>query len=203
MIYTREDSFLCFFHIPRCAGRWLNYVLYHNQYQLTSLNDHNDIVDGYEVMHLPKSYIDNLPENQFTFVRDPVKRFLSASGFHQMFDLYDLENMTADEFSRAVYNEMHYKPYKRQFLMPQVTFIDDDVKRLKVESGLSQSLCAWMQNNFNINISMPADAASKRPVYSESDTRSLSNQPTSSDVIRNIQTFYNADYAAFDYPKNL
>ena len=200
MIYNRDDSSLCFFHIPRCAGRWLNYILYHNQFKLESSDNHNDIVDGYEFMHLPKSYLDNLPNNQFAFVRDPAKRFLSGAGFHRMFDLYDLDNMTPDEFSRAVYVEMDRKPHKRQFLMPQVTFIDNDVERLKVESGLSKSLCTWMTNTFGISISMPNDAEARRPVYNDADTRSLTTFPISRDLQRNIESFYHADYAEFDYP---
>lgn len=203
MIYVRDNTSLCFFHIPRCAGRWLNYVLYFNEFKLATLDNHNEVIDGYEFMHLPKSLLDGLPEQQFAFVRDPVQRFLSAAGFHRMFDTYDLNNITFDKFFEAVYVEIKESPSKRQFLMPQTTFIDESVKTLKVESGLSECLPQWIKDNFNIDISMPDDAKTRRPVYDDADDLSLTSLPVSDNVKHLIQSFYHADYVEFNYPKNV
>lgn len=177
-------------------------MLYHNQFRLTSLDNHNDIVGGYEFMHLPKSLMPDPPKHQFAFVRDPIKRFLSSAGFHCMFDNYDLDTITTDEFFEAMYVKINDSPSKRQFLVPQVTFLDSDVKTLKVESGLSESLCAWLKDKFDIDISMPGDAKTKRPVYNDADARSLTSLPVSLNVQQNIQSFYHADYVEFNYRKN-
>jgi hypothetical protein len=162
---------------------------------------------AFELLHYPKFLLKrDYPrydiDNQFTVVRDPVDRFLSGVGYHEISDLFKLSRMSYHEFKGYLEDHMSHNPKSTQILVPQHWFVDDKVHTYKYENGLGNPLRQFLEDTFNINSlehSLPMDF---RPSYKHNrDPHSLSKHRNLMPVrlIDNIISYYERDYEIFGY----
>ena len=113
MYYKRDHCELYFFHIPRTGGRWVQGLLRKNDFKHRLCGNVESSEQPYELLHYPKFLLKrDYPhydiDNQFTVVRDPVDRFLSGVGYHEISDLFKLSRMSYYEFKGYLEDHMSY-----------------------------------------------------------------------------------------------
>lgn len=207
MYYERDGCKLVFFHIPRTGGRWVQWFLRENHFKFRLFDNIPDVDLGFQLLHLPKFIVEqHYPQydidNQFTIVRDPIDRFLSGIGYHEVNNLFELSQMSDQEFKLHLDKVISSDQKKTQILLPQHLYVDDKVRTHKYENGLGEPLKQFLQDTFNIPSCRNMRELNDRPGFnSNRDPQSLSKHRhlMPAKLLDNIISYYERDYEIFGY----
>lgn len=214
MYYERNGCKLVFFHIPRTGGRWVQWFLKDNNFNFKLNSKTTEL--NFEPLHYPKFLVkqdvpDYISNNEFSVVRDPVDRFLSGVGYHEVNNLFELSQMSRQEFHSYLEDHMQRLALVTQLLVPQHWFVDNKVTIYKFENGLGENFKHFLEDSFNItSLQFNRIKTDSRPGFNNnrdplSFTKHRHLMPPK--LIDNIISYYERDYEMFGYepvryPKN-
>ena len=144
-----------FVHIPRTGGRFIT--------DLFKINKHHVRLDsfifwkGQEVPHLTyphyEIFLNFLECQKFTIVRNPVDRFVSAINDYYILNEKTIEKMFMNQETFNMYiNNYIVNENNGNWFVPQINFLNYDVKIYRFEDGFEENLFKWIFDNLNIKI---------------------------------------------------
>jgi len=165
MLWNKElKDELYFSHIPRTGGRYVSELIhangwspakhdyvYFNMKEIIHLT-YNEALHYYKLKKLP---------NNFSIIRNPVSRFVSASklisdlpGFDKLdskdyFNYFMNKQKVRFRFTKTNYMIMFegVKNYNNNWFVFQKNFINHDTKLWKFENGFETNFFKWISDN--------------------------------------------------------
>lgn len=201
LIFKEKINPLYFVHIPRTGGRYLRELFLKNNYIVNHWRFdeyHNNIV----VPHLQYPYYSKFTNygkiKQFTFVRNPVDRFVSmfCSGILKDNLLIDEDKILNNKslLFEFIENNINNLNSHTNWFLPQHHFLNNNCKIWKIENGLKDKFYKWMKKNFKINLKTIDNDINYETNYDLYKKIKLSKK-----TIEYIKEFYKNDYKLLDY----
>ena len=195
--YPNPTKRFLFVHIPRTAGRFLEYNIEENGFEPEQVIWKS--VDGIEVAHfhneLYLKHFDDLGSiPHFTVVRNPIDRFFSCSIF--------LKRMYGDDIQEAMEDPMMFHSMLENFPLtqavnwfrPQVDFLTDDTNIWKFEDGFGDDFCEWLNDvvgfDFTFTERKPDSSRSLEYLDSDHTNNKLDKTPA---LVNNVTALYRKD----------
>ena len=205
MLWNKElKDELYFSHIPRTGGRYVGKLIYSNGW--SPITHESVYFQMKEIMHLTYNEalhfykLQKLPNN-FSIIRNPVSRFVSASklisdlpGFDKL-DSKDYFNYFMNKqgvrytFPKTKYNILFngVKNFNNNWFVFQKNFINSDTKLWKFENGFETKFFKWLSNNV-CYMKLTEDTSYNKSAYDYNKTIVLNKE-----LKNNIMDFYKAD----------
>lgn len=227
---TPDGFFFKFTHIPRTSGRFIIQNLLRN-----GIKFHNYIdgyaklfFDGRRLCHLPyldyKQYLEtihfSLPVKyedlpNFTVVRDPVQKFISAS--QHFFFILDYNNDRIDRNKLEDFSYFKYIMEEQTLLVPQNTNLDsvfkgvvrdpdgfythqidyagfDNVEWINYEEG-PEKIIQWLSEKISFEMTIKIEGR----LIDSSSPIDTSKQEISEEILKNVGEYYYNDAVKFGY----
>ncbi len=201
LIFKEKINPLYFVHIPRTGGRYLRELFLNNGYILNH-TDFNLYYNNITVPHLHYPYYNKFSNNgkikQFTFVRNPVDRFIS------MFCAVVIkDNLLIDEdkilnnknlLFDFIENNINVTNSHTNWFLPQHHFLNNNCKIWKIENGLEKNFFKWLETNFKIKFKTKDIKNDYRTEYDFYKKIKLNKK-----TIEYIKEFYKHDHKLLGY----
>ena len=198
-----------FAHIPRTAGRFVEYNLvcvekndcmwdpdehlkFDNGFGIMS------VVNGAEVAHYHKEYyekyldVEGIPH--FSVVRNPIDRFISGSMYLKRHYGDDIQELMEDEM--YFFSMLDNLPIQESanWYRPMVDFMTDKTHIWKFEDGFEDDFVSWLSGIIGIDLSFDKEAYYPK---GKDEHNKLEKTPK---LIHNLKQLYRKDIEAF-YPE--
>ena len=190
-----------FIHIPRTAGRFVEFNLENCGWRFDSKSNLNcktryDIIDGIELSHFPREYyqkyldVKNIPH--IAIVRNPVDKFISASFlFNDFYGSNAQELMENPVTFFSIISSMLMREPDKSFYLPQVDFLSNKTHIWKYEDGFGNYFSEWISSIVGIKIKMVEEWDD---IYERIKSCDESNKLDKTDsIIYNVMQFYRQD----------
>jgi len=179
-----------FVHIPRTGGRYVK--------ELIKFNNHICVLGDYvqwnnkEVSHLCfpdyEVFLNFLECQKFTVVRDPVDRFVSGINSDVRLNEKTINKMLKSQESLNQYlNNIIYNDLSNRYL-PQINFLNKDIKIYKYEEGFEENFFKWSLNNLQLKLEQSPEIILRR---NEIDISNKQKQY--------VENYYYKDYKLLKY----
>ena len=207
-----------FAHIPRTAGRFIETNLMVNN-EFEWCDDWNkfgitlmyESYEGIEFGHFHREYyekyldLEGIP--QISVIRNPLKRFISASiyinrvyarehdGTYTEEGLAECQKLMEDEnyFYSMMQNFPMMMPESANWYRPQVDFISDKTHIWKFENGFKEEFATWLGNIVGVDFKFDEDLD-----YIRRPDEGIKLKPTPK-LLDNVRTLYKEEIEKF-YP---
>ena len=152
-----------FAHIPRTAGRFVEANLLLNGFEwvekhLDTGRGTMSIVNDIEIAHYHRDHYQKYLKiekdtPQFTIVRNPITRFMSASWYFKRYGDFIQSDLEDPEMFRDIFYGIPFA-ITRHWYRPQVDFLSDQTKIWKFEYGLGQEFISWLSSIVGMNLKL-------------------------------------------------
>ena len=152
-----------FAHIPRTAGRFVEANLLLNGFEwvekhLDTGRGTMSIVNDIEIAHYHRDHYQKYLKiekdtPQFTIVRNPITRFMSASWYFKRYGDFIQSDLEDPEMFRDIFYGIPFA-ITRHWYRPQVDFLNDQTKIWKFEYGLGQEFISWLSSIVGMNLKL-------------------------------------------------
>ena len=152
-----------FAHIPRTAGRFVEANLLLNGFEwvekhLDTGRGTMSIVNDIEIAHYHRDHYQKYLKiekdtPQFTIVRNPITRFMSASWYFKRYGDFIQSDLEDPEMFRDIFYGIPFA-ITRHWYRPQVDFLNDQTKIWKFEYGLGQEFISWLSSIVGVNLKL-------------------------------------------------
>ena len=152
-----------FAHIPRTAGRFVEANLSLNGFEwvekhLDTGRGTMSIVNDIEIAHYHRDHYQKYLKiekdtPQFTIVRNPITRFMSASWYFKRYGDFIQSDLEDPEMFRDIFYGIPFA-ITRHWYRPQVDFLNDQTKIWKFEYGLGQEFISWLSSIVGVNLKL-------------------------------------------------
>ena len=152
-----------FAHIPRTAGRFVEANLSLNGFEwvekhLDTGRGTMSIVNDIEIAHYHRDHYQKYLKiekdtPQFTIVRNPITRFMSASWYFKRYGDFIQSDLEDPEMFRDIFYGIPFS-ITRHWYRPQVDFLNDQIKIWKFEYGLGQEFISWLSSIVGVNLKL-------------------------------------------------
>ena len=152
-----------FAHIPRTAGRFVEANLSLNGFEwvekhLDTGRGTMSIVNDIEIAHYHRDHYQKYLKiekdtPQFTIVRNPITRFMSASWYFKRYGEFIQSDLEDPEMFRDIFYGIPFA-ITRHWYRPQVDFLNDQTKIWKFEYGLGQEFISWLSSIVGVNLKL-------------------------------------------------
>ena len=152
-----------FAHIPRTAGRFVEANLLLNGFEwvekhLDTGRGTMSIVNDIEIAHYHRDHYQKYLKiekdtPQFTIVRNPITRFMSASWYFKRYGDFIQSDLEDPEMFRDIFYGIPFA-ITRHWYRPQVDFLSDQTKIWKFEDGLGQEFISWLSSILGTNLKL-------------------------------------------------
>ena len=152
-----------FAHIPRTAGRFVEANLSLNGFEwvekhLDTGRGTMSIVNDIEIAHYHRDHYQKYLKiekdtPQFTVVRNPITRFMSASWYFKRYGDFIQSDLEDPEMFRDIFYGIPFA-ITRHWYRPQVDFLNDQTKIWKFEYGLGQEFISWLSSIVGVNLKL-------------------------------------------------
>ena len=152
-----------FAHIPRTAGRFVEANLSLNGFEwvekhLDTGRGTMSIVNDIEIAHYHRDHYQKYLKiekdtPQFTIVRNPITRFMSASWYFKRYGDFIQSDLEDPEMFRDIFYGIPFA-ITRHWYRPQVDFLNDQIKIWKFEYGLGQEFISWLSSIVGVNLKL-------------------------------------------------
>ena len=152
-----------FAHIPRTAGRFVEANLLLNGFEwvekhLDTGRGTMSIVNDIEIAHYHREHYQKYLKiekdtPQFTIVRNPITRFMSASWYFKRYGDFIQSDLEDPEMFRDIFYGIPFA-ITRHWYRPQVDFLNDQTKIWKFEYGLGQEFISWLSSIVGVNLKL-------------------------------------------------
>ena len=152
-----------FAHIPRTAGRFVEANLLLNGFEwvekhLDTGRGTMSIVNDIEIAHYHRDHYQKYLKiekdtPQFTIVRNPITRFMSASWYFKRYGDFIQSDLEDPEMFRDIFYGIPFA-ITRHWYRPQVDFLSDQTKIWKFEYGLGQEFISWLSSIVGVNLKL-------------------------------------------------
>ena len=180
---------ICFIHIPRTAGRFIEENLLVNGWKIEQDNLWKS-VEGIEVAHfhreLYEKYLDVKGIPHITIVRNPIDRFFSASIFLKRIYGECQEEM---EDAMMFYSMLDNFPLSEgiNWFRSQLDFISEKTNVWRFEDGFGIDFNKWMSQILGVEFQV------KDVPYKELTTNESNKLERSAKLLHNVGNFYRKD----------
>ena len=207
--HVPTDKRFFFAHIPRTAGRFV-------EYNLIMLDQNNiiwdppeqkkldtgfgimSIVNGAEIAHYHKELyeehldVEGIPH--FSIVRNPIDRFISGSIYLKRHYGNDIQELMEDEM--YFYSMLENFPIEgsANWYRPMVDFMTDKTHIWKFENGFGDNFFSWLSGIIGVDVAF--EDGVYYPQQKDEDNK-LEKTPK---LIHNLKQLYRKDIEAF-YPE--
>ena len=198
-----------FVHIPRTAGRFVEYNLVCvDKNECMWDQDENDkfntgfgimsVVHGAEVAHYHKEHYDKYLDVEgiphFSIVRNPIDRFISGSMYIKRKYGDDIQELMEDEM--YFYSMLENMPVKESvnWYRPMVDFMSEKTHIWKFEDGFGDDFVSWLSGIIGIDLEFEHDVYYPK---AQDESNKLEKTPK---LIHNLKQLYRKDIEAF-YPE--
>ena len=179
-------------HIPRTAGRYLDWNFMLNGFQMENNTTPN--IEGVEVQHLHRDlyeqYLDVAGIPHISVVRNPIDRFISCSIFLKRMYGDDIQDAMEDE--NLFYSMLENFPFEdagRNWFRSQIDFITSDTHLWKFEDGFGDDFCEWVGDIIGVKgFHTKSDVPYPRLTTDESKKLKKSAK-----LVNNIKSLYRQD----------
>ena len=201
LISERDNKKAFFIHIPRTGGRCVTNFICNNGYNV-SFNNMLEEKFNVSIPHLHYPYcmflvnFEEIP--QFTIVRNPLDRFISA--FSIMLKKYTLIKNNKFLLNRNLLFEVINAiilETSDNFLRPQHHFIGPNCKFWKIEDGLGENFINWLEINFNLKLKNKKILLNKE--YDKGKIDDFNKIILEKKTIDYIKEYYKFDYKILGY----
>ena len=163
--YVHKDTGkkVFFAHIPRTAGRFVEANLLMNGFEwvekyLDTGKGTMSIVNDIEIAHYHRDHYQKYLKiekdtPQFTIVRNPITRFMSASWYFKRYGDFIQSDLEDPEMFRDIFYGIPFA-ITRHWYRPQVDFLNDQTKIWKFEYGLGQEFISWLSSIVGMNLKL-------------------------------------------------
>ena len=155
-----------FAHIPRTAGRFVEANLLLNGFEwvekhLDTGRGTMSIVNDIEIAHYHRDHYQKYLKiekdtPQFTIVRNPITRFMSASWYFKRYGDFIQSDLEDPEMFRDIFYGIPFA-ITRHWYRPQVDFLSNQTHIWKFENGISKEFISWLSNIVGVNLKLYED----------------------------------------------
>ena len=208
-----------FVHVPRTGGRYVEANFLRNcdiwwdddrkaLGKISDAGEYLDVmykaVDGVEMGHfhreLYEKHLDCKGIPHFTIIRNPIKRFISASlylrRFYERIQGWDsIQQDMEDNFSSMLDNYISMVPEARNWYRPQVDFISPETNIWIFERGLGEEFVSWLSGIIDVDLKFDENVE-----YITDPDEHIKLELTEK-LLHNLVRFYKKDLDAF-YPNH-
>ena len=198
-----------FAHIPRTAGRFIEYNLVlveknqcmwdpEEQLKFDSGFGIMSVVHGAEVAHYHKEHYDKYLDVEgiphFSIVRNPIDRFISGSMYIKRKYGDDIQELMEDEM--YFYSMLDNMPVEESvnWYRPMVDFMNEKTHIWKFEDGVGDDFVSWLSGIIGIDLEFEHDVYYPK---AKDEHNKLEKTPK---LIHNLKQLYRKDIEAF-YPE--
>jgi hypothetical protein len=199
-IFSQENNFCYFIHIPRTGGRYIS-SLFENSSNIEckyhKIQEYR--FDGIDVTHLHYPLynvflgVENIPH--LTVVRNPYDKFNSClSNMHKLHGI-DYNNILTsyDSFVEFVNLEINLQSYHNNWFLPQNKFISLKTHYWKYEWGFGKKFKKWVFDKTKIEIDLI------KVEYERFDGETKTKYKLNKNIKGYVRKFYKEDYKKFNY----
>jgi len=141
-------------HIPRTGGRFIEQIFKYNNFS-PHFNYYDQKVNDVSLPHMDSEMYNNFYDEEslslpsFTVIRNPIDRFISA--YKVTRDIHSLPEINVFIKNLSYFYQSNPKSLDN-FLTPQYKFLKKGMKLWKFENGFEQTLCDWININFDVKL---------------------------------------------------
>ena len=165
-IHKETEKKIFFAHIPRTAGRFVESNLLANGFEwvekhLDTGRGTMSIVNDIEISHYHREHYQkylNIDEDtpQFSIVRNPISRFMSASWYFKRYGEFIQRDLEDPQMFHSLFYGIPFE-ITRHWYRPQVDFLTDQTHIWKFESGIGEEFISWLSNIVGVNLKLYKD----------------------------------------------
>ena len=152
-VHNDTGKKIFFTHVPRTAGRFVEANLLLNGFEwvekhLDTGRGTMSIVNDIEIAHYHREHYQRylkIDEDtpQFTIVRDPITRFMSASWYFKRYGDFIQHDLEDSQMFNSIFHGIPFA-ITRHWYRPQVDFLTNKTNIWKFEYGLGEGFISWL-----------------------------------------------------------
>ena len=186
-----------FAHIPRTGGRFVEANLLANGFEwvekhLDTGRGTMSIVNDIEIAHYHREHYQKYLKidkdtPQFTIVRDPIARFMSASWYFKRYGDFIQRDLEDSQMFNSIFHGVPFA-ITRHWYRPQVDFLTDKTNIWKFEYGLGEEFISWLSCVVGMNLKLYENV--DYPKVSDESNKLVRTKPLED----NIRVVYKKDF---------
>ena len=203
-LFSNQNKFVLFIHIPKCGGSSVEAVLKAHSQQMSIFYADEKHEFPCNPQHFQYNLLRHLTPNveetpSFTVVRHPLLRVISEYKYREK--LLKKKEKKSGSIAKEVSNyfkDYGFDPYIHDnHIRPQIEFLAADTHIFKLENGLQHPV-NFSRAILNVSKELTQNNEDKLPTLLKSEYDSLI---LSGKTINQVQHFYSSDFDAFRYSR--